>query len=48
MDGAGEPRCVIEVTGVDIKPFNAVDEQCAFDYGEGDRTLADWLGSTFG
>ena len=43
VDGQGEPLCIIEVTDVEIKPFNAVDAQFAFDYGEGDRTLADWL-----
>ena len=25
------------------RPCNAVDEQFAFEYGEGDRTLAFWL-----
>lgn len=38
----GEPLCVLEVTAVEIKSFNAVDEQFAFAYGEGERTLADW------
>ena len=42
VDGQGHPLCVIEVTEVTIKPFNAVDAQFAFEYGEGDRTLADW------
>jgi hypothetical protein len=31
--------CIIELTEVEIKPFNSVDEQFAFEYGEGDRTL---------
>jgi uncharacterized protein YhfF len=43
VDGNGEPLCMIELTEVEIKPFNAVDEQFAFEYGEGDRTLAFWL-----
>ena len=43
VDGQGDPLCIIEVVEVEIKPFNAVDAQFAFDYGEGDRTLADWL-----
>jgi uncharacterized protein YhfF len=43
VDGNGEPLCIIEVTEVEIKPFNAVDEQFAFEYGEGDRTLDFWL-----
>jgi uncharacterized protein YhfF len=42
VDGEGTPLCIIEVTDVEIKPFNAVDEQFAFEYGEGERTLADW------
>ena len=43
VDGNGEPLCIIELTGVEIRPFNTVDEQFAFEYGEGDRTLAFWL-----
>jgi uncharacterized protein YhfF len=43
VDGNGEPLCITELTEVEIKPFNAVDKQFAFDYGEGDRTLAFWL-----
>ncbi len=43
VDGNGEPLCIIELTEVEIKPFNAVDEQFAFEYGEGERTLAYWL-----
>ena len=41
-DGAGEPLCVVEITEVVIKPFNEIDEQFAFDYGENTRTLAEW------
>ena len=33
-------RALVEV---ETKPFNAVDEQFAFEYGEGERTLAYWL-----
>ena len=43
VDWNGEPLCIIELVEVEIKPFNAVNEQFAFDYGEGDRTLAFWL-----
>ena len=43
VDGNGDPLCIIELVEVEIKPFNAVDEQFAFEYGEGDRTLAFWL-----
>lgn len=41
-DGAGEPLCVVEITEVVFKPFNEIDEQFAFDYGENARTLAEW------
>lgn len=39
---AGEPRCIIEVTDVQIVPFNAVDARQAYEEGEGDRSLAFW------
>ena len=42
-DGGGNPLCVIEVTEVEIKPFNSVDEQFAYEYGEGERTLTYWF-----
>ena len=38
----GEPLCIIETTEVQVKPFNEVDEQFAYDEGEGDRSLAYW------
>lgn len=39
-DGFGEPLCVIETVEVEIKPFDEVDEEFAFDEGEDDRSLA--------
>jgi uncharacterized protein YhfF len=42
VDGEGEPLCIIELTEVEIKPFNTIDEQFAYEYGEGERTLAFW------
>ncbi|MCU0952613.1 MAG: GNAT family N-acetyltransferase, partial [Burkholderiaceae bacterium] len=39
----GTPRGVIRSTTVERKPLNHVDAQFAWDEGEGDRTLADWL-----
>jgi uncharacterized protein YhfF len=42
VDGEGEPLCIIELTEVEIKPFNAIDEQFAYEYGEGERTLESW------
>jgi uncharacterized protein YhfF len=38
----GDPLCIIETSEVEIRPFNEVDEQFAFDEGEGDRSLAYW------
>jgi uncharacterized protein YhfF len=42
LAGDGEPLGIIETTEVRITPFNQVDEQFAYDEGEGDRTLAYW------
>lgn len=36
------PVCIIETTEVELKPFKDVDEKFAYDYGEGERTLAWW------
>ena len=32
----------VEITEVNIRPFNEIDEEFAFEYGEGDRTLTWW------
>lgn len=42
LDGAGEPRAVLEVTAVDIMRFDQVTEEHARAEGEADRTLASW------
>jgi uncharacterized protein YhfF/L-amino acid N-acyltransferase YncA len=39
----GTPRCVIRTTTLERRALNQVDAQFAWDEGEGDRTLADWL-----
>lgn len=39
----GTPRCVIRTTTLERRALHAVDAQFAWDEGEGDRTLADWL-----
>lgn len=39
----GTPRCVIRSTDLERKPMNQVDAQFAWDEGEGDRSVADWL-----
>lgn len=42
LDGRGEPAAVIETLEVVYRRFNEVDEQFAYDEGEGLRTLKDW------
>ena len=42
VDGKNEPVCAIELTRVDMKPFDQVDEAHALAEGEGDKTLAYW------
>ena len=39
----GTPRCVIRMVWLDARPLRDVDAQFAWDEGEGDRTLADWM-----
>ncbi len=41
-DFDGNPQCVIVTTEVRRLPFNEVDEQFAFDEGEGDQSLDYW------
>ena len=41
------PVCVAETTELRIIPFKEVDAQFAYDYGEGDRTLAWWKKNTW-
>ena len=42
LDGSGEPLCIILTTEVRVAAFGDVDDQFAWDEGEGDRTLAWW------
>jgi uncharacterized protein YhfF/GNAT superfamily N-acetyltransferase len=39
----GTPRAVIRTVWLDTRPLADVDAQFAWDEGEGDRTLPDWL-----
>ena len=39
----GTPRAVIRTTWLDTRPLEDTDRMFAWDEGEGDRTLADWL-----
>ena len=43
MDGSMRPRVVLRATDVRVGPLSSVDEQFAWDEGEGDRTRASWL-----
>ena len=42
LDGASRPRCVIETTEIETKPFDQIDAQFAHDEGEGDQSYAYW------
>ncbi|MFI5426937.1 ASCH domain-containing protein [Aeromicrobium sp. UC242_57] len=42
LDGAEHPRALIEVTHVDVRPFDEVDAEHAHLEGEGDRSLEHW------
>ena len=42
LDGRGEPLCIIETKGVEVKPYNEVGADFAHAEGEGDRTLEYW------
>lgn len=43
LDGSMEPRLVIETTDVRVGPLSSVDDQFAWDEGEGDRSRNYWL-----
>ncbi|MFZ4929491.1 ASCH domain-containing protein [Chryseobacterium sp. Mn2064] len=36
------PVCIIQTTELTVIPFDQINNQFAFDCGEGDRTLSDW------
>jgi uncharacterized protein YhfF len=42
-DGDGAPRAIWRTTDVSVKRLDQADAGFAWDEGEGDRTLADWL-----
>jgi uncharacterized protein YhfF len=43
LDGSSRPRAVLLTTDVRIGALSSVDDQFAWDEGEGDRTRAFWL-----
>lgn len=42
LDEHGKPVCVIETIEASVRRFDEVDEQFAWEYGEGERTLSWW------
>src|SRR5262245_58084093 len=42
LDGAGNPRAVLETGELVQRRFSEIDKAFAFDEGEGDRTLTYW------
>ena len=41
-DFEGNPQCVVQTIELRVLPFNEVDEEFAFDEGEGDQSLDFW------
>jgi uncharacterized protein YhfF len=42
LDGNGDPLCIVETTEVEVRPYEEVDAQFAYEEGEGDRSLEYW------
>lgn len=42
LDSQGQAVCIIEITKVEVVPFNQVSAEHAFKEGEGDRSLTYW------
>jgi uncharacterized protein YhfF len=43
LDGRGTPQAVVRTRHVERRYFNEIDDEFAFECGEGERTLAWWL-----
>jgi uncharacterized protein YhfF len=43
LDGRGTPRAIVRTRHVERRYFNEIDDEFAFECGEGDRTLGWWL-----
>jgi uncharacterized protein YhfF len=43
LDGRGMPQAVVRLRHVERRFFSDIDDEFAFECGEGDRTLAWWL-----
>lgn len=42
LDGAGNPRCIVETLDVVVQPYSQVGPDLATEEGEGDRSLDFW------
>ena len=42
VDRNGNPLCIVEMTEVEVVPYDRVDARFAYEEGEGDRSLAYW------
>ena len=42
LDGNDDPLCIVETTEVEVRPYDKVDAQFAYEEGEGDRSLEYW------
>ncbi len=42
VDSKNHPVCIIEIERIFIQPFNQVDADFVYKYGEGDRTMQFW------
>jgi uncharacterized protein YhfF len=43
LDGRGTPQAIVRTRHVERRYFNEIDDEFAFENGEGDRTLHWWL-----
>ena len=43
LDGDGRPQAIVRLTHVELRRFNEIDDDFAFQAGEGDMTLLWWL-----
>jgi uncharacterized protein YhfF len=43
VDGQGKHQCIYRTTQIEVKPLIVVDDQFAWDEGEGDRSRDSWL-----
>jgi uncharacterized protein YhfF len=43
LDGRGTPQAIVRLRHVERRHFDQIDDEFAFECGEGDRTLGWWL-----